>query len=174
MQSFKLNGMDYNALSPAHQSAVLTDENATLRAGQALARVLQPGDCVLLHGDLGAGKTTFTRGILRAAAGQPIDVPSPTFTLVQSYPINDVTFYHYDLYRLPDDNNEQDLTEIGFFDALNDGIALVEWPERLNESVPPDHLVLHFTLKDDETRIVSWAGHGAWQSRAAALNLSDA
>ena len=176
--------MDYNApLSPDQPGnqdgnqpvpiveIVLLDEAATLRLGAVLGSRLKPGDCVLLQGDLGAGKTTFVRGLLRSVAVDPaIDVPSPTFTLVQMYTFSHHTFYHYDLYRLPDDNNEQDLTEIGFFDALNSGIALVEWPERLGDYAPHDALVIHFTLKDDESRIVSMYAHSAWRARLAQIN----
>ncbi len=150
----------------------LTDEAATLSAGANLAILLRAGDCVLLQGDLGAGKTTFVRGLLQAKSADTLDIPSPTFTLVQIYPFADATFYHYDLYRLAEDeSNELALTEIGFFDALNDGIALIEWPERLGDQRPADTLTLNFILHDDDTRLIELHGTGHWANRAAQLEL---
>ena len=104
----------------------LAGETATERLGAALARGLRPGDAVLLSGELGAGKTTLARFILRAL-GVTDHVPSPTFTLVQSYETPGLTLHHFDLYRIEE---ASEMAELGLDDALNDGAALVEWPER--------------------------------------------
>jgi len=105
----------------------LPDETASIRLGEDLALALRPGDVVALHGDLGAGKSTLARAIIRAIAANPeLEVPSPTFTLVQSYPLR-IPVHHFDLYRL---SGPEELEELGLSDALADGIVLVEWPER--------------------------------------------
>lgn len=105
----------------------LPDENATADLGKALASALSPGDVIALHGELGMGKTALARAIIRAMAGNPaLEVPSPTFTLVQSYALP-VPVHHFDLYRLSD---ESELEELGLPEAVINGVALVEWPER--------------------------------------------
>src|SRR6195952_2470837 len=114
----------------------LPDLDATTRLGKAIAGGLGVGDAVALWGDLGAGKTTLARAILRAL-GVTEDVPSPTFTLVQSYDTPRFTVSHYDLYRL---KSAREMRELGFGEALEDGVALVEWPERAPEALPPDAL----------------------------------
>lgn len=159
--------------SKNHLSCNLPDEAATLQAGSDLAPLLMTGDCVLLRGDLGAGKTTFVRGLLAGYALRhqmtPVDVPSPTFTLVQIYPFPHTTFYHYDLYRLPEEDNELDLVEIGFDESLTQGVALVEWPDRLGLATPSDALYLNLALNNDGSRTLSWHGTGAWASRATQI-----
>ena len=121
-------------------SLFLADEAATERLGAALAARLRPRDGVALEGGLGAGKTTLARAILRAAAAQPdLVVPSPTFTLVETYETPRGTFWHFDLYRL--DGPEQ-VFELGWEEARADGIALVEWAERLGPLLPPDRLTV--------------------------------
>ena len=109
------------------------DEAATLRFAEDVAMALKQGDLVLLNGDLGAGKTTFARALIRAAAADPhLEVPSPTFTLVQSYPnLPFGQLAHMDLYRLEDPG---ELQELGLDESISDGVVLVEWPENGNLS----------------------------------------
>ncbi|WP_295811517.1 tRNA (adenosine(37)-N6)-threonylcarbamoyltransferase complex ATPase subunit type 1 TsaE [uncultured Nitratireductor sp.] len=105
----------------------LPNEDATTLFGEDIAVALRPGDVLALKGDLGAGKTTLARSIVRALAGDPdMDVPSPTFTLVQSYDAR-IPVHHFDLYRLGD---PEELEELGLSEAAEGGVALVEWPER--------------------------------------------
>ena len=105
----------------------LADDDATAALGAQLARALQPGDIVLLSGGLGAGKTALARAIIRHLADDPdLDVPSPSFALVQPYEVNGTPLLHADLYRL---RNEREIDELGLFDRV-DAIVLVEWPER--------------------------------------------
>jgi N-acetylmuramate 1-kinase len=110
----------------------LADEQATNLLGNDLARALVPGDLVLLSGDLGAGKSTLARALIRTLAQDPdLEVPSPTFTLVQAYD-TPLPVAHFDLYRLGD---PAELDELGLDDALDGGIALVEWPERAGNAL---------------------------------------
>jgi tRNA threonylcarbamoyl adenosine modification protein YjeE len=106
---------------------------------------------------LGAGKTTLARDILRAL-GVTEDVPSPTFTLVQTYETPGLTVAHYDLYRL---KSSRELEELGFAEALDDGAALVEWPERAPEYLPDETLHLRLRLEED-TRRVKITGPSRW------------
>ena len=105
----------------------LADDGATAALGATLAATLKPGDLVLLSGGLGAGKTALARAIIRTLTADPqLDVPSPSFALVQPYEINGAPLLHADLYRL---RNEREIDELGLFDR-DDAIVLVEWPER--------------------------------------------
>lgn len=118
----------------------LQDEASTIRLGEDLALALKVGGLVQLCGDLGAGKSTLARALIRAACDDAqMDVPSPTFTLVQTYQGNSATgmISHYDLYRLED---AQEVEELGIDEALETGIALVEWPERGEDYLPEYNL----------------------------------
>ncbi|MCB5202158.1 tRNA (adenosine(37)-N6)-threonylcarbamoyltransferase complex ATPase subunit type 1 TsaE [Neorhizobium sp. T786] len=123
----------------------LADEAATKRFGEDLALALKAGDCLALSGDLGAGKSTLARALLRALADDDqLEVPSPTFTLVQSYELR-IPVSHFDLYRLGDPS---ELYELGFDEALASGICLVEWPEMADELLPPSRLTLRLEHQD--------------------------
>ncbi|RED51405.1 tRNA (adenosine(37)-N6)-threonylcarbamoyltransferase complex ATPase subunit type 1 TsaE [Aestuariispira insulae] len=120
-------------------SKTAVGEPATAAFGQALAPLLEPGDCVCLWGDLGMGKSTLARSIIQATLGADTDVPSPTFTLVQSYEIPDGEIWHMDLYRLEE---PEDALELGIEDAFADAVTLIEWPDRLGPWLPYDRLDL--------------------------------
>jgi len=115
---------------PIHQTS---SEEETLRLATLLAAQARPRDVFLLEGPLGAGKSVFARGFIRALCGQDTEVPSPTFTLLQTYDGPGASIYHFDLYRLKDPD---EIFEIGWEEARSDGIALVEWPERLGPHRP--------------------------------------
>lgn len=111
-----------------------TSEAETIAVATTFAATLKMRDIVLLEGDLGMGKSVFSRAVIRALTGQAdLDVPSPTFTLVQTYDSPKGDIYHFDLYRLKDPD---ELYEIGWEEALSDGVLLIEWPERLGHLMP--------------------------------------
>ena len=131
-------------------SLFLPDEAATDRLGAVLATRLRLRDVVALEGGLGAGKTTLARAILRAAASDPrLVVPSPTFTLVELYDTPRGAFWHFDLYRL---EAPEQVFELGWEDARADGIALVEWAERLGPLLPRERLTVTLATEGDGRR----------------------
>ncbi|SEP40007.1 tRNA threonylcarbamoyladenosine biosynthesis protein TsaE [Rhodospirillales bacterium URHD0017] len=128
----------------------LPDEAATERLGARLAQRLGPRDVVALQGGLGVGKTTLARAILRAASGDPaLIVPSPTFTLVEVYDTRRGAFWHFDLYRL---ESPEQVFELGWEEARADGIALVEWAERLGGLLPSDRLTVTLAMEGEGRR----------------------
>ncbi len=136
----------------------LPDPAATAALGGHIARGLETGDAVALEGDLGAGKTTLARSILRAL-GVTEDVPSPTFTLVQIYETPRLTVRHYDLYRI---ENASEMDELGLDDALAEGAALIEWPERAEGRLPSDMLHIALTASSPDARIATIKGPAKW------------
>ena len=128
----------------------LADEAATLRFGEDMALAVRRGDYLALNGDLGAGKSTFARALIRAVADDAfLEVPSPTFTLVQSYDLR-IPVAHFDLYRIAD---AAEIDELGFDEALSDGICLVEWPEKGSGALPTDGIALTFTHEGQGRRV---------------------
>jgi len=140
------------------------DEPELHRLGGELAFIARRGDFIALSGELGAGKTTLARALIHALMGdEGEEIPSPTFTLVQSYATPRMPVAHFDLYRL---NTPDELEELGLDPALRNGIALVEWPERASERLPKDRLDLR--IDDDNagaTRRITLTGHGDWAAR---------
>ena len=131
-------------------SFFLPDEAATERLGAALAGRLRPRDIVALQGGLGVGKTTLARAILRAASGDPaLIVPSPTFTLAEVYDTPRGVFWHFDLYRLEE---PEQVFELGWEEARADGVALVEWAERLGALLPHERLSVTLSIEGDGRR----------------------
>lgn len=128
---------------------------------ERVAPLLRAGDTVALYGGLGAGKTTFARGLISALMGEETEVPSPTYTLVQTYVAPMGTIWHFDLYRL---DEPEEVFELGWDDAAT-GITILEWPERAGQYLPSYRLDLSI---DDSTEIrrISLVGHGKdWQER---------
>jgi tRNA threonylcarbamoyladenosine biosynthesis protein TsaE len=139
---------------------ILVDEAATRGAGAALARAAQAGDVVTLSGELGAGKTMLARGFLQAL-GHDSEVPSPSFAIVQPYEALDPPVWHVDLYRL---TSPDEIQELGLEDA-EDGVLLVEWPERAGEDAWPDALRLALVARPDGARSLTAVVPQSWESR---------
>ena len=146
----------------------LPDLAATEALGEWLASIARSGDCILLEGPLGAGKTALARAFLRAAAGDAsMEVPSPSFTLVQIYDTSIGQVFHYDLWRL---EGPTSLAELDWEDAL-DGVVLVEWPDRLGMLRPQDALTITLRLEEGEAREATLTG---WNERLASRPFESA
>jgi len=131
-------------LAAASQQLLLPSEQATSRLAADVADVLAPGDLVTLSGDLGAGKTAFARALIRHLAGdERLEVPSPTFTLIQSYALPRLPLVHADLYRV---SEARELVELGFEEAIEGAATLLEWPDRAAGMLPADRLDIAFHL----------------------------
>ena len=147
-------------------TVALANEQATVRLVTDIAAALEPGDLVTLSGDLGAGKTTFARAMIRYLADNPdIAVPSPTFTLIQTYDLPRFPVVHADLYRL---EGPGELAELGFDDLPKEAVVLLEWPDRAAGFLPPDRLDVAFTLEPKagpEHRKARITGYGAFAER---------
>lgn len=150
------------------QLLALPDEAATQALGRAVAAALRAGEAVCLYGPLGTGKSTLARALVRALTTPDEDVPSPTFTLVQFYEGARLNVAHFDLYRL---SSPDEAYEIGLDEALDEGAAVIEWPERLEGRLPSDRLDIEIALSDSDSqgRRARLAGHGAWEGRGLEL-----
>ena len=138
---------------------ILRSEDETAAAGAALARVVRLGDVVTLSGPLGVGKTAFARGFI-TALGHEMDVPSPSFAIVQPYEELDPPVWHVDLYRIED---RSEIDELGL-DAAADAVLLVEWPERAG-GLWPDALALSFEFGAERDRILTAKVPPSWEGR---------
>ena len=145
-------------IGPLH----LDDVTATEALAARLAPVLGAGDTLLLSGPIGAGKTALSRALIRARLGNPAeDVPSPTFTLVQTYSDGETEIWHADFYRL---SSPDEVVELGLDEAFETAICLIEWPDRLGELTPRD--ALHITLAAlEDGHEISFAGSADWTQR---------
>jgi tRNA threonylcarbamoyladenosine biosynthesis protein TsaE len=147
------------------EDLLLPDEAATARLGAAISRLLRAGEAVCLSGPLGAGKSTLARALVRALTRPDEEVPSPTFTLVQVYQGAQLAVAHFDLYRLA---SPQEAYELGLDEALEDGAAVIEWPERLEGRLPPDRLDIEIAM-EGEARRARLSPNGAWKGRKLEL-----
>lgn len=154
-------------------SKFLPDDRATTRLAERVAPILGPGDTLLLDGPIGSGKTHFARGLIQArlaADGRHEDVPSPTYTLVQTYFDGTAEIWHADLYRLA---GAHDLAELGLDEAVGTAIVLIEWPDRLGEP-PAEALHLRFEVERDGRRVTLSGAASRWHSLAPAFRNDDA
>jgi len=142
----------------------ICDEAATAELAAKLAGAIRCPTFIALRGDLGAGKTAFARAFIRALPGMAADedVPSPTFTLVQTYDSAKGEVWHFDLYRI---EHPSELVELGWDDAIDEGICLVEWPEKAGPALPPDRLEVEITRAEGiEARHMTIRALGSAQS----------
>jgi tRNA threonylcarbamoyladenosine biosynthesis protein TsaE len=144
----------------------LPDEAATSALAARIAKLARAGDVIALEGELGAGKTSFARAFIRARGGAE-DVPSPTFTLVRVYELGESTIWHFDCYRL---RHPEEAWELAIEDAFNDGISLIEWPERLGPLLPARRLLISLSAGSAATaRRASIDPPADWTMRLAGL-----
>lgn len=142
---------------------ILNSLEDTATFASLLASLAEASDVITLVGDLGAGKTAFSKAFINNFYDDEIDVPSPTFTLVQTYDTPKATIWHFDLYRL---ENTADAYELDIEDAFYDGISLIEWPDIINDILPENHLALHISFgKTEGSREVRIEPHGTWTTR---------
>jgi len=128
----------------------LPDPDAAGRFGGRLGRCLRPGDVLLLQGPVGAGKTHLARAAIRALCGAETEVPSPSFTLVQTYEGPDCDIWHADLYRLA---SSSEVDELGLDEAMGRDIVLVEWPDRLAGQAPAGAMTVDIAIEGDGRRL---------------------
>jgi tRNA threonylcarbamoyladenosine biosynthesis protein TsaE len=140
------------------------DEGGTLTVAARLSSLLRSGDVLCLSGDLGAGKTTFTRGLV-CGLGSPAAVSSPTFTLIHEYAGGRLNVVHMDAYRL---GNVAELDDIGFDEYLtrDDSVMVIEWPERIALALPGERLEIRLSETPGEGRLLTLTGHGARWTKA--------
>ena len=157
---------------PHSTSLRLCDADATAALARWLASRLIAGDCLLLQGPVGAGKTHFARALIQhllAVDGQVEEVPSPTFTLVQTYQAGPLEIWHCDLYRL---NHPHDAMELGLDEAMETALCLIEWPDRLGPLIPKSALTLDLSPQPDDSRLLTArATAPRWQPVLAELAL---
>lgn len=146
--------------TPIFQRDIL-DETAMAAFAASLVPIIGNGDTILLSGEIGAGKSAFARGFIRAKLGRMEDVPSPTFTLVQTYETDGGEIWHCDLYRL---THPDEALELGLDEAFATAICLIEWPDRLGDAAPADALQIDFTAGPDAHHLVVH-GSDSWRAR---------
>jgi tRNA threonylcarbamoyladenosine biosynthesis protein TsaE len=155
------------------QSIAITSEPDMVRLGARIGTLLMPGDTVTLAGALGAGKTVFARGLIRSFLPDE-EVPSPTFTLVQTYETRRFPIWHVDLYRL---KSPSEVRELGLDEALERGVLVIEWPDRMGAGLPADRLDIILEGGGEEgerndEREVKIIARGAWAPRIGKLSAS--
>ena len=152
---------------------ILPDPGATERLAAIIGKQARAGDAILLSGDLGAGKTHFARAFINALTTAPEDVPSPTFTLVQTYDAlaqaAPVKIWHFDLYRL---KSPEETLELGIDEVFTEGIALIEWPDRLGYFKPREYLELRLAITGDGARTASLLPTPSWHDRVVAIETA--
>ncbi|WP_166417784.1 tRNA (adenosine(37)-N6)-threonylcarbamoyltransferase complex ATPase subunit type 1 TsaE [Cochlodiniinecator piscidefendens] len=138
------------------KTLILQSDTATTELAQQLAPTLGTGDAVLLEGPIGAGKTHFARALIQSLLDYAEDVPSPTFTLVQTYETSNFDIWHCDLYRL---THPDEVFELGLDEAFETSLCLIEWADRLGSETPENALQLSFEmLENDQDRKITFSG----------------
>lgn len=158
-------------MTPQQRHVHSSSPEDTEQIATALAPLLRPGDTLLLDGPIGAGKSHFARAVILKLLSAPEDVPSPTYTLVQTYVTPSAEVWHADLYRLSDPS---EVHELGLWAAFQEGICLVEWPDRLGGATPADALTILFEPQEDaDARILQFSWSDERWSAVLREGLSD-
>lgn len=144
----------------------LNNEDATIALATKFAAILAPKDVLLLEGPIGAGKSFFSRALIRARTKTTEDIPSPTFTIVQTYPHENGDIWHCDLYRI---GSSDDVIELGLDDAFDTAICLIEWPDRLGNLTPENALYLNFSV-DGAIHTITVSENRNWAERLLPLH----
>lgn len=131
------------------QEFISNSEQETISIAKEIARKIKKGTVIALYGNLGVGKTAFCRGFVQSLCPNAKDVPSPTFTLLQTYDTPDFEIYHFDMYRL---NKPEEAFELGIDDAFYEGVCLIEWPEKLGYLLPKNCIQIHFEILENQSR----------------------
>ena len=134
---------------------IVTTEEETASVADKIAPLLQDGDIVALQGSLGVGKTTFVRYLVKSLTKSDVDVPSPTFTLLQTYDTPRLTIYHFDFYRL---KSPEEAYEVGIEDAFDNGVSLIEWPDKIGNLLPKKHKEILFEILPNNKRKITTKG----------------
>lgn len=127
-------------------------EKETIDFACQIAMHVKKGDIIALYGTLGAGKTAFCRGFIQSICGADQEVPSPTFTLLQTYEGENFPIYHFDMYRL---KTNEEAYELGIEDAFSDGVCLIEWPEKIGGLLPKKHIAITFEIQPNQSRLIT-------------------
>ena len=145
------------------KTLISNDPRETTALATRLKESLQNGDVILLTGEIGAGKSHFARSLIQAAMDNIEEVPSPTFTLVQTYDTLAGSIWHADLYRLSD---QSEVFELGLIDAFGNDIVLIEWPDRLGYLEPQDALTIELIiLENDKREVIFSTSSCVWEAR---------
>ena len=141
----------------------------TEQLAKAFSGLLETGDIVALYGTLGVGKTAFTRFLVQSLCSNNEEVPSPTFTLLQTYDAPNFPIYHYDLYRL---KNPKEVFELGIEDAFYDGVSIIEWPEKMGAYLPQKKVLsIQISCTEEIRNIVFSSNNPDWNERLNAWNV---
>ena len=136
------------------------NEKETMAAGTRLAKYLKPGDILCLFGDLGSGKTTLVKGLVKGLKVSPAKVNSPTFVLMNIYK-GKIPIYHFDLYRFVGADNSMELLNIAYDEFFyGEGISVVEWAERLGSQTPQEYIAVHLSHKTENQRLIKVSAKG--------------
>jgi len=148
---------------------ISNSEKDTINLGKALGKLLKPGDLILLYGDLGCGKTTFVKGLAESLEVSPnFYITSPSFSLINIYE-GKYTIYHVDLYRL----ETAEVEDLGIWEFLNSGIVVIEWADRLSETLKEDYIEVFFEFLNHFKRKVTFVGYGEWQELLKGLDWNE-
>lgn len=160
--STSLSARDFEKISNYEVNFILRSVDSTNHLANLIASKSKKGDVITLKGDLGTGKTTFTRGFINSFYAQKENVQSPTFNILQTYTIGENEIWHYDLYRL---KNENELNELGIEEAFSKAITLIEWPEIMRNKLPKHRLEISLSMSVDNTsRKITLVGFGYWSN----------